>query len=258
LSDSHNGAALRPLQLVTTIMQIIAKWLLIALAVSAVIATVLAANGTLAWLDLSTTAADGTSSQVGPMIQIAVTLCLVALVAFLPTVNRVMALENSQREKYAYIASHSADRASQFKLSDEYDDIRARIEYMRDHPDLATLEPELLELAAQMSHASRDIAKIYSDEKVRRAKAFLAERQHEVADFQDKLELAMSVTAELKRWRYDIDASETEAERQMDRLEKDLKEILPTIGYELDDDVLEGDVAQDNVVALDRTGDAKA
>ena len=52
------------------------------------------------------------------------------------------------------------------------------------HPDLGALEPEILELAAQMSRISQDLAETYSDEKVDRARTFLQQRQQEIDTFQ--------------------------------------------------------------------------
>jgi hypothetical protein len=52
-----------------------------------------------------------------------------------------------------------------------------RITHLRRHPDLGGLEPELLEFTAQMSLQSRDFARIYCDDKIKRAKTFLEQRQ---------------------------------------------------------------------------------
>lgn len=103
---------------------------------------------------------------------------------------------------------HNADRRSVFALSSEFEDMRKRMEHLRQHPDLSHLEPELLELAAQMSHHSRDIARVYSVERVERAKAFLKQRQEEVAQTQERLKLARHTCDELRRWSADIEAGE--------------------------------------------------
>jgi len=55
---------------------------------------------------------------------------------------------------------------------------------------LSTLEPALLEVAAQMSHISRELATVYADEKIERARNFLKERQEEVNLFNSRLDQA--------------------------------------------------------------------
>lgn len=247
MSDQIATGASRTHRVFLNVFQVFAKWLLIGIAVAAIGATLAAAFGVIPWLDLHTADADGALRPIGPVVQIVGSIFLLALLAYLPGVSRVLELENSHRKfsmsvddvARAYQISHSADRQSNFALSSEFDSMRARMEQLRDHPDLAMLEPELLELAAQMSHNTRDLAQVYSEQKVRRAKAFLEERQHELDSYQEKVALALTLTEELKRWQQDIEATERETNRQIDRLEQDLKEILPSLGYELDDDVLE-------------------
>ena len=58
----------------------------------------------------------------------------------------------------AYQAAHAADRDGVFNLPSEFDSVRERIEHLRRHPDLGRLKPEILELAAQISHESRELA----------------------------------------------------------------------------------------------------
>lgn len=251
--DNMSAGTQSTSRVLLSVAQLLAKWALVALTLAAITSCVLAAFGVLPWLNLFTQDATGASIAVGKTVQIIGSVFLVALLAYLPGVSRLLELEKTHRDfslsvtdvARAYQISHSADRKNKFALSGEFDSVRARLEHLRDHPDLTMLEPDILELAAQMSHASRDIAQIYSEKKVRRAKAFLEERQHEIEEFQEKLNLALAVTAELNRWRDDIDASEREIDRQVDRLEKDLKEVLPSLGYELDEDLLEFDDKND-------------
>ena len=101
-------------------------------------------------------------------------------------------------------------------------------------------------MAAQMSVETRDLARAYSDEKVNRAKSFLKQRQEEVHALTDRLVLARRTCDELRRWLTDIEADERTAQTELKRLEADLKEILPTLGYAFD---LE-DHRDANVVAL--------
>jgi hypothetical protein len=92
-------------------------------------------------------------------------------------------------------------RGGVFALSGEFDAMPERITHLRRHLDLGGLEPELQELTTQMSLESRDLARIFCDDKIKRAKTFLEQRQQKA----DTL------------------------------LERDLRDILPTLGYELED-----------------------
>jgi hypothetical protein len=253
-------------------VQLATQGLLIALALGAVIATALSAFGVIPWLSLNLISASGESLHVGIWIQSLGAALLVGLCAFLPGVHHIQRLERSHRDfklsmddvAKAYKMSHAADRNGAFALSSEFEDMRDRLDVMRRHPELGHLEPEILELAAQMSHMTRDLALVYSESKVARAKDFLRQRQEELDTFNENLSLALTVTQDLQRWQNDVEASELEANRQMDRLEKDLKEILPQLGYEMDEDRIDEvdlDEAKSNdgkVVPLSSGSAAKA
>ena len=145
-----------------------------------------AAVGLAPWLRLDV-GLGGVSTDAGPAIQFGLTLFLLGLCFFVPMNDRVMRLETSHRSfrvtmwdvAQAYQAAHAADRDGCFSLKSEFDSVRERLEHLRRHPDLGTLEPELLEIAAQMSHESRELGEIYSTERVERAKQFLQQRQEE-------------------------------------------------------------------------------
>jgi chromosome segregation ATPase len=158
-----------------------------------------------------------------------------------------MGMEDVSR---AYRQAHASDRAGVFALSGEFDAMRTRMEHLREHPDMQHLEPELLQLAAQMSLETRDLARAYSDDKVARAKSFLKQRQEDVQALTDRLSLARRTCDELRRWLTDIEAEERSAQTQIRRLEADLKEILPTLGYAFDME----DHRDANVVALPKPG----
>ncbi|MDG1084834.1 MAG: hypothetical protein P8P35_12120 [Planktotalea sp.] len=66
--------------------------------------------------------------------------------------------------------------------------------FLCDHPDLGQLEPAMLEAASQMSHISAELAVIYSDRKVERVRTVLKERQHEIGEFNLRLEGAKLVS----------------------------------------------------------------
>ncbi|MEN8896560.1 MAG: DNA repair protein, partial [Yoonia sp.] len=115
--------------------------------------------------------------------------------------------------------------------------------YLRDHPDLTRLEPEVLEVAAQMSQQSRHLADVYSDEKVARAKKFLEQRQQEAEDQQQKIVEALHATHELGKWAQQVDLEESVVAAQLEQLDEKLQNALPGLGYTL------GRI-EDNVVPL--------
>ena len=113
--------------------------------------------------------------------------------------------------------------------------MRERMDYLRRHPELGDLEPELLELAAQMSLQSRDLSRIYSDQKVSRAKAFLKQRQQETDRLAEQIALARRTCDELREWLTDVEVDERNVSAELKLLERDLRDILPALGYELED-----------------------
>lgn len=203
-------------------------------------ATIASALGYLPWLDVIFATASG-PIQAGPAMQLALAALGVALLFFLPSASRLMSLEEAHREFHmtmedvadAYAASHEADRVGIFNLSSEFDSVRERITYMREHPDLAKLEPQILEVAAQMSHTSRDLARVYNHESVDRAKAVLRQRQVEMEEFTDQLQMAKRHTDELKRWSTQLEVEGSVATTQLDQLKKGLGEILPALGLKV-------------------------
>lgn len=215
-----------------------------------------AALGLLSWLEINASVNGGVITNAGMIAQLGFTFFCLTLLFFLPTSNRVMQLEKSHRMFHvsmedvakAYSISHEGDRAGLFKIGSEFDSVRERIAHLRDHPDLITLEPSVLEIAAQMSHEARDLAEVYSSERVARAKLFLQQRQQEVDTFQENLRIAHQTTGELKNWLLQVEVEEGLVDRQLDTLQADLFELLPELGFDLDHDL---PAAKDvNVVAL--------
>ena len=217
--------------------------LVVALALVAVGSAALALAGVLPWIGLEASWNGAPLPDAGMWLQLLLALLALALLFYLPAHGRVARLERSHRSFRmgledvirAYHAAHAADRAGNFALSAEYDAMRERIEHLRRHPDLGHLEPELLDLAAQMSHASRDLARVYSDEKVARAKAFLQQRQQETEAFRERMAAARQTCDALKALLQDVEADERQAAAQFRRLEADLREILPALGYDVED-----------------------
>ena len=137
---------------------------ILSLAVAGAVWSLGAAIGFAPWLRLDVGLGD-VSTDAGTAVQLALTLLLLGLCFFVPMNDRVMRLENSHRTfrvtmwdvAQAYQAAHAADRDGCFSLKSEFDSVRARLEHLRRHPDLGKLEPEILEMAAQMSHESREL-----------------------------------------------------------------------------------------------------
>ena len=193
--------------------------------------------GAAPWLEMTATFGGIAYPQAGQVVQIAVTALLLGLCVFLPANARIMALETSHRRFHigmedvarAYRASHAADREGVFKLKSEFDSVRERMAYLRDHPDLAELEPSVLEIASQMSHISRDLADTYSDRSIARARDFLVQRQQEIEDFNTRLDAAKATAAEMRVWIDKVELEETVAQAQLSRLQAELADILPEL-----------------------------
>lgn len=190
------------------------------------------------WLSMDLRFGDHLLPDAGMIVQLSLTLLALLLCFFLPTNARIMALETSHRRFHigmqdvarAYAVAHAADRSGVFTLSSEFDSIRERIAFLRDHPDLSELESSVLEIAAQMSHLSRELAQVYSDRNVSRARDFLIQRQQEIDDFNTRLDHAKSVATEMRGWLNRVEMDESVAEAQLARLCDDLAGILPELG----------------------------
>lgn len=215
----------------------------LSIAIIAVMALALAgysvtcALGAAPWLSLDLRFGNYVLPEAGMVVQIAATVFALTLLFYLPSHARMMALETSHRSFHmsmrdvarAYAACHKADREGVFTLSSEFDSIRDRIAFLRAHPDLDDLEPDIMELAAQMSHVSRELARTYSDSNVDRARDFLIQRQEDIAEFEDRVRLAKSIAEDLTRWHRRVELEESVAQSQLDQLRRELADILPEL-----------------------------
>ncbi len=225
-------------------------------AIAALMATLLAAAGVLPWLTLMGQYGTTILPQAGIWMQVGVTTLLCLLMFFIPTNARILALENSHRNfqvsmedvAKAYHICHTADRRGVFTMSSEFDAIRERLAYLRDHPDLGQLEAGVLTLAAQMSQQSRHLAEVYSDDKVARAKDFLAQRQKEAEDQQARIVEALHICRQIKRWADQVELEESIVASQLQQLDEQLQGALPLLGYGFEN--VEDDPLTDNVVPL--------
>lgn len=253
----------RHVNVATSLVQQFCTFILLAAALCAVAATGAAFSGLLPWLEMPVSVGGGVVTNAGMFAQIGGTALLVVLAGFLPSNARVHRLEVTNRDfhlsmadvaqAYAYV--HQADRDGAFQLSREFDTMRDRIEWMRQHPDLAGLEHDVLQVAAQMSVESRNLADIYTEEKVGRARSFLRQRQHEVEDYRQKISMAQATVGEIKRWMQAVSVEEGLAEKQLERLQKDLADVTDALK-------LTGHDRPANVVGIARsrrdTGEAMA
>lgn len=209
--------------------------------------TLACAVGLAPWLNFTATFGDTTYPQAGMITQIALTVIILTLFFFMPSAGRIMALERSHRDFHmnmedvarAYHACHTADRSGVFTLSGEFDAVRERLSFLRDHPDLDHLEPQILELAAQMSQQSRELADIYSDEKVNRAKTFLAQRQEEAERQQQRIVEAHHALRDIRTWSQQVELEESVIASQLAQLEEQLETTLPALGYSFGKDSAE-------------------
>jgi hypothetical protein len=209
--------------------------------------SLLCAFGEAPWLYLPLQFGQTFVPDAGMAVQLGFTALALAMCFYLPMHGRILRLETSHRSfqmgmrdvARAYAAAHRADREGVFTLSSEFDSIRERIAFLRSHPDLDMLEPDVMELAAQMSHVSGELARTYSDANIARARDFLTQRQEEIADFEDRVRMAKSVAEDLQRWNSRVELEESVARSQLDQLRAELEDILPELRRGMTDPVSE-------------------
>ena len=225
---------------VQPLLQRFSAVLFLLLAITLAGATALAALGLLPWLQLGASIGGMPMENAGQIAQVFFTILMISLCFYLPSSFRIMQLENSHRRfaidmndiTRAYTIAHAADREDAFSLSSEFDAVRERLVFLSTHPDLEGLEPDLLEVAAQMSHVSRDLAAIYSEARVTRARTFLKRRQEEITAFNARLDRARLITQELKQWIHVLDIEEGIATSRLRRLRDDLNDVLPELDHD--------------------------
>ncbi|WP_368183884.1 DNA repair protein [Aestuariibius sp. HNIBRBA575] len=221
------------------LFQLISVFLILIMGLGAVLYTILSAFGQVPWLTFTAHFGEWHIPEAGQATQIVLTILMVSMVFFLPSNSRIMSLENSHRNFHikledvarAYHICHTADRAGVFSLSSEFDAVRERLAYLRDHPDLERLEPDVLEVAAQMSQQSRELADVYSNDKVTRARAFLQQRQEEAERQQQLIVEALHATTELRKWAQQVELEESVVASQLAQLEDVMDSTLPALGY---------------------------
>lgn len=222
-------------------MNLVSRVLIACTALGVLIYTALSAAGVVPWLSFSLTFGETTYPQAGQVAQIAGTVLMIMFASFLPAVSRVTVLENSHRKFHmkmedvaqAYYRCHAADRSGVFETSSEFDAVRERLAYMRDHPELSSLEPDVLEVAAQMSQVSQEIASVYSEENIGRARVFLRQRHEEIQSQKKQIAEAHRACEEIEKWADQLNAEGHIALNEQASVETRLRAVLPKLGLEV-------------------------
>ncbi|MEM8632202.1 MAG: DNA repair protein [Pseudomonadota bacterium] len=230
------GLRLDPLRLLG-VAQTTTFILIAGAALALFVATGLALFGLAPWLSVPLSYGGDPLPGGEALFQVGLLAVFLALAASLPSLKRVLQLEAAHRDfqigmedvARAFWMAHRADREGVFQLKREFDAVRERYFFLKTHPDLTGLEPQLLELAAQMGSEARDLAQIYSDERVARARELLELRWQEAADLQDRISKARQMTADLRARLDETEARESVARAQLDHLREDLDRVLPEI-----------------------------
>lgn len=223
------------------IMQILAIGILGVASAGLVGSAIAAALGVIPWLTLPLTFGDTQVAEAGTYLQIGLGILTASLLFMIPSNKRILALEHSHRDfqigmddvARAYYVCHAADRAGTFTLSAEFDSVRERLHFLRNHPDLGQLEAGVLEVAAQMSQQSRELSDIYSDENVARARDFLRQRQTEVETQRQKISDAMKACKEITDWSEQIAQDESAIDAELRALDDTVRTALPPLGYDI-------------------------
>jgi len=217
-------------------LRVLAALYLTALALFAVGSIVMATIGVWPWISI-TVPGWALPVPAGVLLHLCAGGLALSLLFYLPSALKVMQLDHAHRRfeismedvAKAYSISHAADRAGAFTMSSEFDAVRERMLFLKEHPDLGSLEPGIIDVAAQMSVVSHERADVYSEEKVARVRTVLRQRQNEIMELQDRLARARKITDELKRWMGQVDVERAIAETQIAQLTADLEDILPEL-----------------------------
>ena len=86
-------------------------------------------------------------------------------------------------------------------------------------------------MAAQMSHESRELAEVYSTERVDRARQFLRQRQEEADQMRQRVQEVYAVCRELRPWLERVEIEEDIARSEVTRLMEELQPLLEALGF---------------------------
>jgi hypothetical protein len=196
-------------------------------------ATILAFSGVLPWPEISADFGGAELPWFGKALQVGLTALLLMLAAIFPAAHRVMRLETSHRRfeigmddiTRAYRAAHMADRAEMFGMQREFDAVRQRYKHLRELPELAEIDAELLTVGAQMSQQSQEMAEAFSDEKVARVTESLKQRLRDAETLQTRIQSAHAAIRVIRRLTDEVDIEESTVAAQMQRLREELAEL---------------------------------
>ena len=213
--------------------QTVATVLISTSAAALLVATGLAFAGLLPWLVLPVSFGGVPVDWAGQAFQIGLTVLMLLLAAYVPTSRQVLMLEATHRDfaigmddvTRAYQAAHAADRKGMFEMQREFDAVRERFQHLKSHPDLPEIDAELLTIAAQMSQQSRELAQVFSDEKVARATESLHQRRRDADELQDRIQSAHAAIRDIRRQLDDVEVEEASVEAQLGRLREDFSAL---------------------------------
>ncbi len=221
---------------ISRIFQIASMVAFAALALASSAGVFVFATGLAPWPVLLLQLGSGGWVNVAPALIGAGFVVAVLFLAYMPSHWRMLALENGHRSfrmrmedvTQAYMIAHQGDRSGLFETASEFDAVRDRILFLRDHPDLGELEPDVMDVAAQMSRVSEELATRYSDDKVARAQGFLAERRAEAVAMDARIEDALDVTRRMRRLIEAVEMEERVATSRLEQLRDELDRLLPS------------------------------
>ena len=223
------------------------SFILLSLAAAALlIATSLSAAGVLPWVELTASFGGTAVAWAGPAAQIGLTVLLLIMVSYIPASYRVARLEHSHRTfeinmddvTRAYRAAHYADRAETFEVRREFDAVRERYKFLKDQPDLAAIDDDLLTIGAQMSEQTRELAETYSDRNLSRVRESLLQRREDADALEAKLAQIKADTDALELLRKGIGVTDEELAMRVASLQGALTEIeMPAAANDDRDDV---------------------
>ena len=87
------------------------------------------------------------------------------------------------------------------------------------------MDAELLTIAAQMSEQTRELAEVYSDAKVARARESLKQRRVDADALQERIQQAHADMRDLKRMMEDVDIEESTGASQLQQLREAVTEM---------------------------------
>jgi hypothetical protein len=183
--------------------------------------------------------ANNQSVNLVPYLGYTSTVVGLVILALVPGSRQVLRLERSHRNfqvgmrdvEEAFYRAYQADRNGHFKLTAEFDAIRERFLYLKSLPELVTLEPEILALAAQMSYSGRELAQALSNTNVTRAQDFLRQRKDELARNEQMVVEMRTILQTIRQEARTLALDEQVLDSEKMRLLEAINEYLAPLGF---------------------------